>query len=92
MAEAKTYTFKHKEIAEALVKHLGLHEGIWGILVEFGISAANIGNPDGDQLPAAIVPILHIGLQRYEKLNSLSVDAAKVNPPPKKKTTKASVG
>jgi hypothetical protein len=89
MAEAKTtYVFKHKEIAEALVKHQGLHEGIWGIYVEFGIGAVNVGTPDQNLVPAAIVPIVSIGLQRFEELNSLAVDAAEVNPAIKQRKPK----
>ena len=89
MAEAKTtYVFKHKEIAEALVKHQDLREGIWGIYVEFGIGGANIGTPDQNLVPAAIVPIVSIGLQRFEELNPLSVDAAKVNPSVKRRKQK----
>jgi hypothetical protein len=82
MAEVKTYIFNHKEVAEALVKKQDLHEGIWGIYIEFGISAGNVSNqPDqADMTPAAIIPILKIGLQRFDKENNLSVDAAKVNP------------
>jgi hypothetical protein len=30
--------------------------------------------------PAAIVPVMEIGLQKMEEENNLSVDAAKVNP------------
>jgi hypothetical protein len=31
-------------------------------------------------VPAAIVPILEMGLQRFETPNSLTVDAAAINP------------
>jgi len=91
MAEPERWIFSYPEIAEALVKKQGIHEGIWGISVEFGISATNIGGP-GDEdpiLPAAIVPIVKMGLQKFKKENSLTVDAAKVNPRPKKPSLKA---
>lgn len=88
MAEAQLYVFTHRELAEALVKQQGLHEGHWGIYVEFGIAGANIaqGEPDGPILPAAIVPILKVGIQRLPRPNSLSVDAAVVNPGQKQLT------
>jgi hypothetical protein len=30
-------------------------------------------------VPAAIIPVLEIGLQKFEKENNLSIDAASVN-------------
>jgi hypothetical protein len=81
MPEANSYVFNHREIAEVLVKHQNLHEGFWGIYLEFGIGAANVQGPgDSSLLPAAIVPLLKIGIQRFPTENSLTVDAAKVNP------------
>jgi hypothetical protein len=82
MAEARQYIFSHKEVAEALVKQQGIHEGLWGIYIEFGIGAANIGaTPEGDNVvPAAIVPIQKMGIQRFDEPSNLTVDAAEVNP------------
>jgi hypothetical protein len=84
MAEASNYTFTYKEVAEALVKAQGIHAGLWCISVEFGLSATNVGPNEMELKPAAIIPILRIGLQRQEKENNLSVDASKVNPIPKR--------
>ncbi|MFZ3342957.1 MAG: hypothetical protein WA213_18895 [Terriglobales bacterium] len=80
MPEATQIVFKHKELAEMLVKAQGIHDGIWGLFVRFGIGAMNVGASDADLQPAAIVPVLEIGLQKFEKETNLSVDAAKVNP------------
>ena len=85
MAEINQYAFSFKEVAESLIKQQGLHEGIWGIYVEFGLSAGNIKDPAGQTLPAAIIPIVKLGLQRFEADNPLAVDAAEVNPARKKK-------
>ena len=82
MAEAQTYTFTYKEIAEALVKKQAIHEGLWGIYMEFGITGGNVGPSDENMLPAAIVPVVKVGIQRFDKPSSLTVDAAEVNPPP----------
>jgi hypothetical protein len=79
MAETSQIIFSYKEIVEALVKKQGLHEGIWGLFVKFGIQAVNIGEKDTDLKPAAIIPILEIGLQKFDKENNLSVDASKLN-------------
>ena len=80
MAEVSQYVFDFKEITEALVKKQGIHEGIWGIYVEFGLNAANLGPTDEQLLPTALVGIKKIGIQRMEKETNLGVDASKVNP------------
>ncbi len=80
MAEASQYTFDFKEVTEALLKKAGIHEGLWGIYIEFGLAASNVGPTEGELFPTALVPVKKIGIQRFEKENNLSVDAAKVNP------------
>ena len=83
MAETKQIVFTHREVAEAFIRYHGIHEGLWGLYVEFGLAAANINTtppPNADIVPAAIVPILKLGIQRFDTPNSLTADAAKVNP------------
>ena len=80
MPEATQVVFKHKELAEILVKHQNIHDGIWGLFIRFGIGASNVGASEADFNPAAIVPVLEIGLQKFDKETNISVDAAKVNP------------
>lgn len=86
MPETSQLTFSFKEIATALIKAQNIHEGIWGLFVNFGLQATNIGPSDADLRPAAIIPVLAMGLQKFEKENSLSVDASKVNPDLKQQT------
>jgi hypothetical protein len=80
MAEPTQFIFSHKEVVEALLRKQGIHEGIWGLYVKFGIGASNMGASPADMLPAAIVPIVELGLQKFEQENNIAVDAAKVNP------------
>ncbi len=80
MAEPNMIIYSFKELAELLVKDRDIHEGYWGLYAKFGITAANAGPSAADLKPTAIVPILELGLQKFEELNSLSVDAAEVNP------------
>ncbi len=80
MAESSQYAFKHKEVAEALIKQQGIHEGIWGIHIRFGLAAANLGGSEEDFNPTAIIPVVEIGLQKMDKVTNISVDAAVVNP------------
>lgn len=80
MVEPQNVTFTHSQVAEALIKYNDIHEGIWGLYVVFGIAGGNVGqNPDNIN-PAAIVPILKIGLQKFNKPNNMTADAAVVNP------------
>ena len=79
MAEANQIIFSHKEVVEALLKqHGSIQKGLWGLFIKFGISAANVGSGPTDLYPAAIVPIVEIGLQKFDSETNISVDAAKV--------------
>ena len=87
MSEVTQYTFSHRELVEILVKQQGLHEGIWGLYVRFGLGASNVGESPTQIHPAAVVPIIELGLQKFDKETSISVDAAKVNPKSQQQTT-----
>ena len=80
MPEPTQVLFSHKELVTVLIKSQGLHEGIWGLYVKFGLKAVNSGASDADLQPTAMIPVLGIGLQRFEEVNGLSVNAAEVNP------------
>ena len=88
MPETDRITFNHKEIAEVLIKHQDLHEGYWGVLIEFNLAGANVGPSQEKSVPAAIVGVVKIGLQRMPDDKGIAVDAAKVNPPKKSKAKK----
>lgn len=95
MAEIKLIKFTMPEMAEILVKQQDIHEGFWGIYVKFGIGATNISGQSEESspekvnlLPAAIVPVLELGIQRFDSPNSLTVDASKVNPTVRKTRTR----
>jgi hypothetical protein len=91
MPEAKNIVYDHKELAEILVKDQDIHEGLWGLYIEFGIRGANVSTDQSGKsfLPAAIVPVMKIGIQRFDKSSSLTVDASVVNPAKKKKSSKS---
>src|SRR5215510_10499713 len=84
MPEPTQYVFDFKEITTLLVKQANVHEGLWGIFIRFGLGATNINTSEapGEEVlvPAAISTIREIGIQRFEKPNNLTVDAAVVNP------------
>jgi hypothetical protein len=82
MPEPGQYLFKYKEVAEALVRQAGLHEGKWQIIMVFGLGAANMGPTEGEVVPGAAVAVTGIGLQKATESSpsALVVDAAIVNP------------
>jgi hypothetical protein len=82
MPETSQLIFSFKEIVIALIKAQDLHEGIWGLFVNFGLNAQNVGPNENELRPSAMIPILNLGLQKFDKETNLSVDAAKVNPKP----------
>jgi len=84
MPETKNYLFAYQELAEILLKKLDIHEGHWGIYFEFNLQGANVPTiPDPNTLmPAAVVFMKSVGIQRFDAPNNLTVDASRVNPAP----------
>ena len=80
MAEVTQYTYSHKDLVTLMVRDQDIHEGLWSLLINFGFGAANVGQSAETLAPAAVVQIGSIGLQRATDVNSISVDAAVVNP------------
>ena len=80
MAEAKLIGYTFKELAELLVRDRGITQGHWGVYVKFGLQAGNVGPTPTDIMPAAVVPILELGIQRFDEPNALTIDAAKLEP------------
>lgn len=73
-----------RELAVALVKHYGLHEGTYDLLLEFQIGVGPVG-PSKDMLtPGAMIGVTRFGLMPASAPGLQTVDAAEVNPDPKK--------
>ena len=83
MGEPESIMFEYTEILQALVKQQGIHEGIWGLTIKFGLQVGNIQMGEKDAVPGVIIPLVKMGIQRLDKASPLSVDAAEVNPPPR---------
>lgn len=76
MPEAGQIIFTHKEVVEALLHRQGIHDGVWALYLKFGIKALNVGESNASLNPAAVIPVLQIGLQKWDKgESSISVDA-----------------
>jgi hypothetical protein len=80
MAEERKITYAHAELAALMIKDKGLHEGLWHLQVQFGLSAVNAGPSDQEMNPTAVVPVLSIGLVSVTAPGPLVFDAALVNP------------
>jgi hypothetical protein len=82
MPETTQFMFPFKEITALLVKQQDIHEGFWGILFEFAFTGGGVAIPPAANavIPAAIVGIPRIGIQRFDTENPLTVNAAEVNP------------
>jgi hypothetical protein len=82
MPEISSYTFKHKELLEMLIKKAGVHEGNWMLQMTFGFSAGNVGPSPEDLSPGAFVAVASVGIQVAppDAPPGLTLDAAKVNP------------
>jgi hypothetical protein len=86
MPEVNQYLFNHKELLELMIKRAGVHEGRWMVMANLGFSPGNFG-PTPDQMsPGAAVVVMQMGIQRAlaETPPEMTVDAAVVNPDPKK--------
>ena len=62
------------------MRHANIASGHWGVFIKFALGATNIG-PDKDHLlPAAVVPVVEIGIRQFEEPCNLTVDAAQIKP------------
>jgi hypothetical protein len=75
------HMYKHSELVTALIKHQGIHEGLWQLSITFGFAAANVGENPESLNPASVTQIAAIGIRPADSLSNIAVDAAAVNPP-----------
>ena len=82
----KIVDFSLVELTEIIVKHQKLHEGLYNLSVEFQIAVGAVGPAPELISPGAMIGVSRIGLAKTEKekANIHTVDAASVNPAPKK--------
>jgi hypothetical protein len=79
--EVNQYVLSNRELLETLVKQVGVREGKWTLLANFGIVPGMYG-PTANQLsPGVVVAIAQLGIQRAQPNTpeEMIVDAASVN-------------
>ncbi|MGZ5055194.1 MAG: hypothetical protein ACXWAT_09665 [Methylobacter sp.] len=69
-----------KELGEVLIKHYGIHEGIYDLVLEFQIGVGQVGPTPEVQFPGAMVSVSRIGLTQATTIGQTTVDASIVNP------------
>lgn len=79
-----------KDLTALLIKHYGIHDGNYDLLIEFQIGMGAFGPTPEMQAPGAMIGISKMGLVKAPQVSALTVDAALVNPPEKqRRSTKA---
>lgn len=69
-----------RELTELLIKHNGIHEGLYAITIEYQIGVGTTGPTPETVMPTAMVGISRIGISRANTAGPTTVDAALVNP------------
>lgn len=83
MAEPTQYGFDLNEVATALIKQQGIHEGLWSVGFEIVMGAGHFGPTPAEARPGAFMQISKVQLLRHEAGSpeaGKAVDAAIVNP------------
>jgi len=86
MTDDIKHSFSHEELLAILLKSAGIHEGLWMLSINFGLSATNMSNSNNGEenlRPCVMAFVENFGLIRVERaLKGLTLDAAIVNPLP----------
>lgn len=70
------------EVTELFIKHYGLHEGQFDLVVQFQIGVGGVQlPPDTTPQIGAVVAVTKLGLTKALQPGPRTVDASKVNPP-----------
>lgn len=69
-----------KEITELLIKHHGLHDGLYDLVLEFGVAIGAVGPAPDQILPGVMVGVRRVGIAKATTSGPNTIDAAKINP------------
>jgi hypothetical protein len=89
MATPTQFMLTHKELITLLIRDAGIHEGRWILTLTFGFGPGNFGPTPETTSPGVVVAVNQIGIQRQPSdgpplPDGMGVDAAEVNPAPKR--------
>lgn len=71
-----------RDLTILLIKHYGIHEGCYDLLVEFQIGMGAVGPDPASLTPGAMIGVSKVGLMLAKENGPSSVDARIVNPAP----------
>jgi len=80
-----------REVAELLVRHKDLHEGLYNLAFQFQIAIGAVGPSPDVVVPGAMFGVSGLGLEKVDRMGPYTVDAAIVNPSPETPAKKSSV-
>ncbi|MDB5838079.1 MAG: uncharacterized protein JWQ23_31 [Herminiimonas sp.] len=87
LADAKSpLSMSLQEVAAILVKHHGLHEGLYDLALQFQVAVGAVGPKPEVIMPGAMIGVSRIGIMKTEQAGPHTVDAAVVNPRKKVRT------
>jgi hypothetical protein len=69
-----------REVGALLVKHHGLHEGLWDVALHMNVSIGHMGQTPETANPGAMFTVQGIGLAPAAIVGPLTVNAAEINP------------
>lgn len=78
----------NRDMAEMLIRHLGISSGNYELSINFEIAVGGVGPSPDKVLPGAMIGISGFGLVPAVVVGPNTVDAAIANPPPKKRAAK----
>ena len=90
MPEVDQYVLNHKELLALIIKASNCHEGRWMLMANFGIAPGNYGPSNDEMVPGVAIAVTKIGIKRAEPNTpvEMTLDAAVVNPAPKRAKAK----
>lgn len=69
-----------RDLAVVLVKHYGLKEGAYDLMIEYQLGTGAVGPDKEHLLPGVMIGMSRVGLVRSTKPGPTTVDAVEVNP------------
>lgn len=72
-----------EELITILIKHKNIHEGLFGLAVQFEVAVGGVGPSPESIYPGAMIGVSGFGLGKAESPGPRIVDASEVNPKPK---------
>lgn len=69
-----------RQLVEVLIRHYGLNEGRYELVLGFQIGAGPVGQQPGDRMPGIIIGLQSVGLAATKGGTDDAIDAASVAP------------